>query len=339
MGIEFVCPACQDTLRVGPDAAGRVVRCGSCMATLRVPVPPVDFPPPDDPPPFPRRRRADDPPPLPPDEYHRPARRRRRTPPPSAGRGPLFWTIAVLGLVAFLTLAACGGLVALLQPKWRPHESPAGGFRVDLPADPRDDMAEQVAVDNPAGARVEGTVLPLDDEVYAVAYWDLDPVGRRLVTDAALLEQAVKGLEAEAPPGGRVARGGKVLVSGFPAQDVAVTLAGGEGSVACRVVVAGPRLFLLSAGGGRTPADRNPNVRRFLDSFAVTDARLLAGRDAPRPKDPLGPVLDLVRKQKVRDQQKAGRPPAPKPPPDPDPDDEPAPAPDRAPAPRPRGGG
>ena len=37
MAIEFVCPACRGTLRVEDDAAGQTVRCGECMAVLRVP--------------------------------------------------------------------------------------------------------------------------------------------------------------------------------------------------------------------------------------------------------------------------------------------------------------
>ena len=37
MAIEFICPACQGTLSMADDAAGRLVRCGNCQATLRVP--------------------------------------------------------------------------------------------------------------------------------------------------------------------------------------------------------------------------------------------------------------------------------------------------------------
>jgi predicted Zn finger-like uncharacterized protein len=45
MAIEFTCPACGATLRVGDEAAGRVVRCGGCMSMLRVPdVPPQPVP-------------------------------------------------------------------------------------------------------------------------------------------------------------------------------------------------------------------------------------------------------------------------------------------------------
>ncbi|MBY0513704.1 MAG: hypothetical protein K2P78_07305, partial [Gemmataceae bacterium] len=35
MAIEFVCPECHSGLRVGDDTAGKVVRCGSCMATVK----------------------------------------------------------------------------------------------------------------------------------------------------------------------------------------------------------------------------------------------------------------------------------------------------------------
>src|SRR5262245_7959082 len=105
MAIEFVCPACQGTLRVGDDAAGRIVRCGSCMTTLRVPAeaPTVS----DNQPP----RSAAEPvtPPSGPSESRpRPVRRRRRTPPPQGGRNILVWLLVVFGLIAFLILLVCG---------------------------------------------------------------------------------------------------------------------------------------------------------------------------------------------------------------------------------------
>src|SRR5947209_20377333 len=40
MAIEFDCPTCGSTLRVEDHAAGQMIRCGGCMATLRVPEPP-----------------------------------------------------------------------------------------------------------------------------------------------------------------------------------------------------------------------------------------------------------------------------------------------------------
>ncbi|QJW95661.1 hypothetical protein [Frigoriglobus tundricola] len=42
MAIEFVCPACGGTLRVGDETAGRVIRCGGCMTALRVPAADAD---------------------------------------------------------------------------------------------------------------------------------------------------------------------------------------------------------------------------------------------------------------------------------------------------------
>ena len=313
MGIEFVCPACHDTLRVATDAAGRVVRCGTCLATLRVPAPPADLPPRDDPPPPPRRRD---------DEYDRP-RRRRRPPPRPTGRGPLFWVLVILGLVGLLTVAACGGMFALLQPRWRPYQSPAGGFRVDLPAAPRADMPTLVPVDKRGGpkAAVEGTILVLKREVYAVAYWDITAADRKGVGDDALLEAAVKGMEAEAPAGSRFVRKGKAKVPGCKAEDVAITLPGDDGSVLCRVVVAGPRVFVVMAGGGATPVERNPGPRRFINSFAVTDPQL--GQRDPQVgrRDPLGPVVDEVRRQKAA--REAVAPPKRRPVPAPEPDDGP----------------
>lgn len=37
MAVEFICPTCNGTLRVGDESAGRVVRCGACQTMLRVP--------------------------------------------------------------------------------------------------------------------------------------------------------------------------------------------------------------------------------------------------------------------------------------------------------------
>ena len=301
MAIEFDCPACYTTLRVAADAAGRVVRCGSCLATLRAPTPPPDdLPPPtqgaDAPRPVsPAGARAE---PVGPYDQPRPeARRSRRRRPPQrpAGRGGLFWVLVVLGVVGLLTVAACGGMFALLQPRWRPFESRVGGFRVELPADPRPDMADLTKINGQPGSGVEGTVLLVKLEVYAVIYADLDPAARRLGDDA-LLDQAVKGIEA-GTPGTKVVRQAAATVSDFPAREVVLT--NPEGTYICRVVRAGPRVFVASAGGVNTPAAGNERTKRFLDSFQVTDPALLAARDR------LAPIKQLLRQQRQRQQPAA----------------------------------
>src|SRR5207253_9451612 len=134
MAIEFTCPACGGTLRVRDAAVGQVVRCGGCMTMLRVPdaepVPPSPAFPgaPPEPPPrsVPRPPAAASDFPNPGDAPLRPV------------RGTRFWPMVT---AATLGLGACGccGLAALIlpDPDWQPYES-EGGYRVDLPAAPRD---------------------------------------------------------------------------------------------------------------------------------------------------------------------------------------------------------
>jgi hypothetical protein len=212
----------------------------------------------------------------------------------------VFWVLATLGVFALLVVAACGGALALLQPKWRPHQSDAGGFAVELPADPRPDMAELAPVNGRPDARVEGTVLVVKLEAYTVTYADLDPDPLRPADDD-LLDQAVKGI-ADGAPGARVLRADPVRADGFPAREVVLT--GPDGTYIARVVLAGRRVYVLAAGGAFTTADGNERVRRFLASFKVTDPKL-------RAEARLGPVLDVVRKQKAERDRAAPRQPEP----------------------------
>src|SRR5437879_2402822 len=101
--IEFVCPSCRSGLRVGDDTAGQVVRCGSCLATVRVPDVPPEPPPPRNPdPPRPAAEPVDQPRPRP----------LRRRPPPAkkSGRGVVFWVLIVLVVLGLLGAGMCGGL-------------------------------------------------------------------------------------------------------------------------------------------------------------------------------------------------------------------------------------
>src|SRR4051812_38221115 len=104
--IEFACPSCQSGLRVGADAVGKVVRCGSCLATVRVPdVPPEPTPPRNFDPPRPKAEQTGRP--------QRP-RRRRLAPPPKTGRSALFWILLVLAILGVIGAGVCAGIVAML---------------------------------------------------------------------------------------------------------------------------------------------------------------------------------------------------------------------------------
>jgi hypothetical protein len=274
MAIEFGCPTCGGTLRVGDEAGGRVVRCGGCMTTVRVP----DVPPPatDEPESFPYEPdRIGEPQPTgtPDDEGPRPRPRRRRPPPPK-GRGPVFWILLTFGILAVGALALCGGVLLFLpKPAWRTHESARGGYKVELPAPPRDDMEKRLGVPPKDGVTVEGTVFGIPREEFAVVWNDLPAGGNGPQADRQVIEAAVRVFETGADVA-RVARNEPLTVSGFPAREVEVLMKGG-GTVVTRVVLADSRLYVVTAGG-RSVRSGNARVRRFLDSFEVIDPKLVA---------------------------------------------------------------
>ncbi|MDB5310135.1 MAG: hypothetical protein JWO38_4337, partial [Gemmataceae bacterium] len=203
-------------------------------------------------------------------DYGEPRPRRRRP----AGRGVLFWLLVIFLGLGVLTTAACGGMLLLLQAKWRPHQSDRGGFKVDLPAEPRADMADLAKAKHQPNVSVEGTLLLGKLEEYSVVYADVEPATRQLLTDDAILEEAVKGLNKDTP-GLQVLRDDPATVSGFPAREVVFTHPNG-GTYTCLIVIADTRLYIASAGGPWVTAAGNDRVRRFLDSLRVTDPKLLA---------------------------------------------------------------
>ena len=125
--------------------------------------------------------------------------------------------------------------------------------------------------------RTEGGVLYKRGECYAVSYGDMPPRNQRAVGDEALLDEAVRGMRTDGDVK-RVVREEKITVSGFPAREVEF-LATDGGTYTARVIVADTRLYIV-IGGGRFVRPGNANVRRFLDSFKVTDLKMKKpGRD------------------------------------------------------------
>jgi hypothetical protein len=291
MAIELECPACFEKVRLEDSAAGQVVRCGVCMNTFRAPGrPPAATraePPPDVPvaevvaePPPPRSKARPVAPPRP-EPRREPARRRRRPERradpdagPSAapqGRGAAFWTAFAVCLGLFVGVSFGAAAFVFATPSWREHESAAGGFTVELPAGPRQSLPR--FGDAPAGTRVEGTALALLGEEFTVCYSDIPPERRRIQSDDAILKEGVAEL-ARIYPGCVVTRDEPLTVSNFPARELVIDVPG-KGLAVARLVVAEDRRFLVIAGGDGVSYD-NPRVRRFLDSFAVTDPVLLA---------------------------------------------------------------
>ncbi len=312
MAIEFVCPACGGTLRVGDESAGRVIRCGGCMSALRVPAaaaaavpdppaapnpydngrafpqpasPPPPPPPsrrapaptdveplPDDPPAArpvsPRRRDRDDP-----SDDRRERRSRRGAPPPSSGYGVFFWLV-VIGAVMMVGLVGCCGGLFLIAPdaKWQQHESKDGGFKVELPGSPKPDVAKATGLSLEKDTRAEGTVLLRRAEKFVVIYRDIKSTKERLKTDDQELDERVeklrKGLNAE-----QLLRNESITVGGFPGREIEFQTKGNRWYVA-RVIVADTRVYIVLVGGGMAHPD-DADVRRFLDSFEITEPKLV----------------------------------------------------------------
>lgn len=179
-----------------------------------------------------------------------------------------------------MMVAACAGGFLLLQPKWRSHASAPGGFRVELPAKPRGDMSELAKVKHQSNVHVEGTLLLVKLEEYSVVYVDIEPGTRRLLADDAILAEAVNGIRTETP-GVQIVRDSPTAVSGFHAREVVFTHPRG-GTFLARIVIADTRLYIASAGGGRTTAAGNDRIQRFLDSFEITDPKLFKKREEAR---------------------------------------------------------
>ena len=357
MAIEFVCPTCNGTLRVDDGSAGRVIRCGSCLTTLRVPdaapappapervvpvAPPANTSEPDprdetpnpndyllhdldsarpagrfrDPEPGgPRRERDRD------DPYDRPRdrdrdenrpRRRRRPPPPPPGRGALFWVTVIGGLMVLLVFGCCGGLYLLIPgPKWQTHESAKGGFKVDLPAPPRNDLSKLAGGTPDPDMHMEGTILISRAEEFAVVYGDIPVADQQFGNDKARMDEAVNAMKTDGEV--RAVLGQKdIIVGGFPAREVEFSAKSGGWFVA-RVIIADGRVYVLVAGG-RFARSGNENARRFLDSFEITDPKLktvaqkreeeerkLAAERAKREEEERRAERERVHVQKQRD--------------------------------------
>lgn len=289
MAVEFHCPTCGGTLRAGDGPAGRLVRCGGCLSVLKVPnAPPLD--PADDAttdalhtrvellpvahpvaptPPVPLQRRPDS------------AARDRFPDEPDdeapTGRSKSFWISITLLAIALGTCGCCGlAAVILPDPTWETHDSAQGGFRVELPGKPTPDMANRVR-SQPGRVHdgVEGTHLWTRNENYIVAYRN-PPKRAAGVSDAEFLKSEVEAITADRTAIRHVSRNEAKVFDGFPGREFEYEFTKG-GIVTGRVILAGPRVYVLVAGGQSTKSG-NENVERFLDSFEITDPKILAAK-------------------------------------------------------------
>ncbi len=173
-----------------------------------------------------------------------------------------------------LGAVACCGIVALLIPgaKWQKHESAKGGFKVELPAPPRQDINHLAGVKQDPGTTTEGTILPGRLEVFAVVYRDIPPIMGRWINEEQVLDEIVKELEKDKEV--LILHKEPITVNGFPGREVEFRSTDG-GVYVARFIIADTRIYTL-LGGGQYAKQNNPNVRRFLDSFEITDPNLVA---------------------------------------------------------------
>lgn len=308
MAIEFVCPTCQHTLRVGDESADKVVRCGSCLTTLRVPAAVARPAPPPDVPEAEVVDDAESPAPRKPSPVvvgsvkgvaARPASAPRPRPAAKPALGGRAVILLVLLLVVVFVGAIGGAAYYLLTPKWRPHESLAGGFKVEFPAAPRDDVANDPAARRAGvNSAVEGTLLRLRSEEYVVMYIEIPAQRRQTMTDDGLFQDAIDNVKLEQPDV-HFTRNDPVVVSGFPARELECT-SHKLGSAILRIVLAETRAYVVIAAGRGANAN-NERFRRFIDSFEVTDPRLFA--QAKARKD----AADRVEENRRRAREDAER--------------------------------
>jgi len=300
MAVEFNCPMCGGTLRAGDGPAGRLVRCGGCLTVLKVPdappLPPSDdattdalhtrvellpvaHPVPNFPSTSPPRQPSSAPRSQPGD---RPPRDRFREDEEEAtrGRSKPFWVALTLIALVLGTCGCCGlGAVVLPDPTWEEHDSDKGGFRVQLPAKPDLDMRNRVR-HQPERKHdgVEGAYLWTRAENYIIAYRDIKRNPN--VTDDQFLDGEIKAITADPNIVQPVNRNEPIELQGFPGREFEYTFKKG-GVITGRVILAGSRVYVLVAGGQFTTAD-NENVQHFLESFEITDPKILA-LDRKRP--------------------------------------------------------
>ncbi|HEY1987127.1 MAG TPA: hypothetical protein VGG85_17055 [Terracidiphilus sp.] len=148
---------------------------------------------------------------------------------------------------------------------WKMEERPDEGFKVDLPADPKD---LQVPAYNEDGGSEQVKMIvanPDADTTFGVTWEDNPPVARVSHTPERTLNMARDGM---------LARTQTSLVSesrgaqrGNPTLDISARNGGG-GVLNARFIFAGDRLYMLIALFPSSSARREQDVTRFFNSFA-----------------------------------------------------------------------
>jgi hypothetical protein len=151
--------------------------------------------------------------------------------------------------------------------QWQAISRPDEGFRVDMPADPRD---TQVPAYNEAGASEPIKMLyssPDADTVFAVTWADNPPVARinhRLPDQT--LDQARDGMLARTRTA--LLHETKNPASGYPSRDISAKNSDG-GLLDARFLIIDDRLYTLMALYPSATARREQDVIRFFNSFTA----------------------------------------------------------------------
>jgi hypothetical protein len=159
--------------------------------------------------------------------------------------------------------------VAIPGEDWHTHQSPQGGYAVEIPVKPTKDMQKMIGMKPEPGVTVEGNVLVKRLECYAITYADVEPRHLRARSDEQILREVVQEMTKD-PEVVRVSRDVPITVSGHPGREVEFITDDG-GTYLARLVVADRKVYIV-IGGGRFVKSGNANIRRFVDSFQVTSA-------------------------------------------------------------------
>lgn len=152
-----------------------------------------------------------------------------------------------------------------VQINWQMVSRPDDGFKIDLPADPKE---VRVQAYNEAGGTEPVKMLfssPDGDTTFAVTWEDNPPVAR--VNDGEpdrTMDQARNGMLARTQT--TLENESKVSANGFPARDILARNSGG-GVLEARLIFINGRLYVLMALFPSTNARREQEVVRFFNSF------------------------------------------------------------------------
>ena len=148
---------------------------------------------------------------------------------------------------------------------WQTITRPDDGFRIDMPADPRD---LQVPAYNETGGTEPVKMLfsnPDGDTTFAITWLDNPPVARaNSGSPDRTLDQARDGMLARTQT--TAVNESHVSVAGFPARDITARNSEG-GYLDARLIFANSRLYTLMAVFPSSNARREQDVIRFYNSF------------------------------------------------------------------------